>query len=75
MKNLSSYTIAKNCSDLADVNAGIQEMNQYFATAKNPKPSAYVRFAKLKDKKQQLEGNTSNLHPIFEQVLKPFGIR
>jgi hypothetical protein len=75
MKNLSAYTIAKNCSDLTDVNAGIEEMNQYFATEKNPKPSAYVRFSKLKDKKQQLEGKTSNLHPIFEQALKPFGIR
>ena len=75
MKTLSAYTIAKNCSDLTDVNAGIEEMNQYFATEKNPKPSAYVRFAKLKDKKQQLEGNASNLHPVFAQVLKPFGIR
>ena len=48
---LSAYTIAKNCSDLSDVNAGIDEMKQYFAKCdrenKKPTNTAYIRFTKL----------------------------
>ena len=48
---LSPYTIAKNCSDLSDVNAGIEEIRQYFEKCyiknKTPSNTAYIKFAKL----------------------------
>ena len=54
---LSAYTIAKNCSDLSDVNAGIDEMKKYFADCdkenKKPTTMAYIRFSKLGIKKDK----------------------
>jgi len=55
---LSAYTIAKNCSDLADVEAGIDEIKKYFAKCENkgekPKDTAYIRFAKLKRLEEEI---------------------
>lgn len=55
---LSAYTIAKNCSDLSDVNAGIDELKDYFTACekvgKKPIATAYIRFAKLGIKRDKL---------------------
>lgn len=53
-KKLSAYTIARNCTDANDLEAGIQEMREYFnaceRTGKEPVKSAYIRLYKLKEK-------------------------
>jgi hypothetical protein len=55
---LSAYTIAKNCADLSDVNAGINELKEYFTACekvgKNPTATACIRFAKLGIKRDKL---------------------
>lgn len=54
---LSAYTVAANCSDLSDINAGMEEMKQYFESCRieNKKPTnrAYIRFSKLAIKKDK----------------------
>lgn len=56
--NLSAYTIAKNCCDLSDVNAGIQDIKDYFSACdkqgKKPAKTAYIRLSKLETKKDKL---------------------
>lgn len=58
---LSAYTIAKNCSDLSDVNAGMDELKNYFSAcvkaSKKPTTTAYIRFAKLGIKRDKLNKN------------------
>jgi len=48
---LSAYTIASNCSDTADIDAGLSEIQSYFeACAREgvkPAKTAYVRLHKL----------------------------
>jgi hypothetical protein len=55
---LSPYTLARNCTDLADVNEGIKELASYFKncekTGKQPTTTAYVRYSKLILKKEKL---------------------
>ncbi len=57
-KELSPYTIAKNCTDLSDINVGIKEMKNYFSYCdkKNIHPTStdYSRYAKLLIKKDKL---------------------
>ncbi len=59
LKELSSYTVAKNCTDLTDVEQGIKELKDYFAACekagKKPSITAYTRFVKLHNKKDKLE--------------------
>lgn len=54
MKKLSAYTIAKNCSDIDDINNGLEELREYFALCskegKKPTASSYTRLFKLKEK-------------------------
>ena len=56
---LSAYTIAKNCSDLSDVNVGIEELKKYFAACekqgKTPTTTSYIRFSKLVIKRDKLK--------------------
>jgi hypothetical protein len=55
---LSSYTIAKNCTDKTDLNNGIEEIKEYFKKCskegKKPVQTAYLRLAKLIEKKTLL---------------------
>jgi hypothetical protein len=55
---LSAYTIAKNCCDLSDVNAGMEEFKGYFTACekagKKPTQTAYIRFTKLGIKRDKL---------------------
>jgi hypothetical protein len=61
-KKLSAYTIAKNCSDLSDVNAGIEEIKQYFTACelekKQPTNTAYIRLSKLAAKRDKLKSKS-----------------
>lgn len=58
LKNLSSYTIAKNCTDISDCKEGIKELNRYinsFEDKKKVPSTAYIRFYKLNEKLKKLE--------------------
>jgi hypothetical protein len=56
---LSAYTIAKNCTDLSDINAGMEELKDYFnacdKAGKKPTSTAYIRFSKLEIKRDKLK--------------------
>jgi hypothetical protein len=56
---LSAYTIAKNCSDISDVIAGISELNEYFMycdmSGRKPSMIAYARLHKLELKKDKFK--------------------
>jgi hypothetical protein len=68
---------ANQCMDLNDVNYAIEEtrilIKQY------PDNKAPInRLVSLLNRKEKLEGktsNNSNMHPIFANALKPFGIK
>ena len=67
IRNLSEYTIAKNCSDIYDINAGIEEINFYLNNVKKPKITAYIRLYKLASKKKKLEFKKTKQ---IEKILK-----
>jgi len=56
--NLSPYTIAKNCTDLNDVNTGIEEIKKYFKQCEKnkitPVKTSYGRLFLLMKKKELL---------------------
>ena len=53
-RDLSAYTIAKNCCDKSDCQVKINELKQYMRAMDKagikPPLSAYIRFYKLMDK-------------------------
>jgi len=51
---LSAYTIADNCSDLNDVEYGINEVMEYIRNNPKPVKSAYIRLYKLEQKRDKL---------------------
>lgn len=59
IRTLSAYTIAKNCSDKSDCQAGINEINTYLLKmekqGKKPANSVYIRFYKLHEKMKKLK--------------------
>jgi len=69
------YLKADNCTDLSDVNYALGECRKLIAEY-GSKPSLCMILARLTKKKEKLEAkaSASNLHPIFQQALKPFGI-
>lgn len=50
-KKLSVYTIASKCSDISDINSGIDELKKYFDDCykenKKPTDTAYIRYSNL----------------------------
>lgn len=60
MKNLSAYTISKNCTDLTDIEVGLQEIRQYFnqCDRQNKKipSSAFIRLYKLSEAQRKYKG-------------------
>ena len=58
-KNLSPYTIAKNCSDKTDCQDGMDEIKEYLNYMKKlgrePAKSAYIRYYKLSQKIKTLK--------------------
>ena len=59
MNRLSSYTIAQNCTDLTDIQFGLDLIKEYFRycekTNKKPLQTAYTRLAKLEWKKNKIK--------------------
>ena len=70
------YFKADNCADVTDIEYALSEckklLNEY-----GSKPSLCMILARLTNKKNKLEAkaSASNMHPIFLQALKPFGIK
>lgn len=58
-KKLSAYTIASNCTDISDIDSGINELKQYFSACekdkKKPSNTAHVRLSKLSLKRDKLK--------------------
>lgn len=56
---LSAYTKASNCTDLADIKVGIEEIQNYIyqceTVNKKPIKSAYIRLWKLSEKEKQFK--------------------
>ena len=75
--NSNPYLKVSNCTDIADLEAGIDALKELDKEFGDDNKTLLKLWAKFLDKKKKLEAkaSTSNLHPIFEQALKPFGIR
>jgi hypothetical protein len=74
--NSNLYLKVSNCTDIADLEVAMDmviELEKEFGETKKTQ----TLWLALWDKKRKLEAksSTSNIHPIFEQVLKPFGIK
>jgi ribosomal protein S17 len=100
--NSNSYLKVSNCTDIADLEYGMDELRKLDAEFGEDNKTLLKLWAKFLDKKKKMEAkasasncehnatysvgdlveclkcrvnNKSNMHPIFEQALKPFGIR
>ena len=75
--NSNPYLKVSNCTDIADLEAATDELRKLDAEFGEDNKTLLKLWAKFLDKKKKLEAktSTSNMHPIFEQALKPFGIR
>ena len=72
--NANPYLKVSNCPDIADLEYAmdcLRELDKEFGESNK---TLLKLWAKFLDKKKSLETPKSNMHPIFEQALKPFGI-
>lgn len=72
--NSNPYLKVSNCTDIADLEYAMDELRNLDAEFGHDNQKLLKLWAKFLDKKKKLEAkaSTSNLHPIFEQALKPF---
>jgi hypothetical protein len=75
--NSNPYFKVSNCTDIADLEYAMDELRKLDAEFGESNKTLLKLWAKFLDKKKQMEAeaSTSNLHPIFQEALKPFGIR
>ena len=75
--NSNPYLKVSNCTDIADLEYAMDELSKLDAEFGADNKTLLKLWSKFLDKKKKLEekATTSNLHPIFEQALKPFGIK
>ena len=68
------YLKVSNCTDIADLEAAMDELRKLDSEYGNDNKTLLKLWAKFLDKKKKVEAkaSTSNMHPIFEQALKPF---
>ncbi|MES2395000.1 MAG: hypothetical protein V4549_03315 [Bacteroidota bacterium] len=59
MRKLTAYTIAKNCTDINDCEAGITELQLFFKGRVNIPDSAFIRYYKLRIKLKKLTDEKS----------------
>ena len=71
------YLKVSNCTDIADTEAAMDELRKLDAEFGENNKTLLKLWVKFLNKKKKLEvkTSTSNMHPIFEQALNPFGIR
>jgi hypothetical protein len=70
------YLKLSNCTDIADLEYAIDCLRELDSEFGDDNKTLLKLWVKFLDKKKKLEAkaSTSNMHPIFEQALKPFGI-
>jgi len=75
--NSNSYLKVSNCTDIADLEFAMDSLRQLDVEFGENNKTLLKLWAKFLDKKKKLEvkPSTSNMHPIFANALKPFGIR
>jgi len=75
--NSNSYLKVSNCTDIADLEFAMDLLRQLDVEFGENNKTLLRLWAKFLDKKKKLEvkSSTSNMHPIFANALKPFGIR
>ena len=75
--NSNAYLKVSNCTDIADLEYAMDELRKLDAEYGENNKTLLKLWAKFLDKKNKMEAkaSVSNLHPIFEQALRPFGIR
>jgi hypothetical protein len=75
--NSNPYLKVSNCTDIADLEYAMDELRKLDSEFGNDNKKLLSLWAKFLDKKKKLEAkhSTSNMHPIFQQALAPFGIR
>ena len=68
------YLKVSNCTDIADLEAAIDELKKLDLEYGDNNKTLSKLWIKFLDKKKKVEAksSTSNMHPIFEQALKPF---
>lgn len=71
------YLKLSNCTDIADLDYAMSELRKLDAEFGENNKTLINLWEKFLNKKAKMEAkaSTSNMHPIFEQALKPFGIR
>lgn len=75
--NSNPYLKVSNCTDISDIEYAIDELKKLDIEFGENNKTLLKLWAKFLDKKKKMETetSTSNMHPIFEQALKPFGIK
>jgi hypothetical protein len=70
------YLKVSNCTDIADIDVAIEEIIKLDKEYGENNKTISKLFLRFFDKKRKLmaKASTSNLHPIFQEALKPFGI-
>lgn len=75
--NSNPYLKVSNCTDIADLENAMDELRILDKEFGENNKTLLKIWRKVLDKAKKLEvkASTSNMHPIFSQALKPFGIR
>ena len=75
--NSNPYLKVSNCTDIADLENAMDELRKLDAEFGEKNKTLLKIWRKFLDKAKKLEvkASASNMHPIFSQALKPFGIR
>lgn len=72
MKNeLKHIYTAAQCCDISDCQIAIQQATE-LCRRYPESTAAKQRLASLYNRKEKLEAKSSNLHPVFANILKPF---
>ena len=70
------YLKISNCTDISDIESAIDSLRKLDSEFGENNKTLLKLWAKFLDKKKEMEAtaSASNLHPIFQQALMPFGI-
>lgn len=72
--NSNPYLKVSNCTDIADLEYAMDCLRELDKEFGENNKTLLKLWAKFLGKKKSLETTKSNMHPIFQQALKPFGI-
>ena len=74
--NSNPYLKVANCTDVVDLEYAMDELRKLDAEYGENNKTLLKLWAKVLDKKKKMNAKFStNMHPIFANALKPFGIR